>query len=500
MPFPFSFRTSMGTLEALPVARVNRLRAVSVVLGLAMLLGACGGSSPPTPAPGNPDTGETITGRERIGWTQQARGAAELSTFDYAIYVDGNRRELEGEACTAAGGGEYNCAAPLPSLTPGQHTLELATFISTSGGTLESARSTALRVTVSAVSAPTEQAAARDATIVTSEGHRFRASIAARGLDDPSDLAIAPDGRVFVAERAGRVRVVGPEGLRDPAALELDGVAVSDEAGLTAIALHPDFDRNGYVYLAYTIEGRDGPVFRIARFRERNGIFAQSAVIAREPAPAAQAHAVARFGADGRLYAGFAVGLDPRDAQNAATALGKILRLNDDGTTPRDNPRASATFSSGHRDPRAFAWHPTTGKMWEVERDREAGDEVNAIVPGADYGWPLARGLSSYARSVPAALVLPAGTDVSGACFVPVESNSPLAGELLVASRGAEDLLRIRAGVEGQQPGLIAGMLQRRYGRIAAVTVSADGTIYIATTNRDTWGAGLDVLIRLSGV
>lgn len=469
-----------------------------VVFGLA--LPACGGSSnPPPPSTGPPGSGsETISGRERIGWSQQARDASELATFDYAIYVDGARRVLEGEACAAGSDGAFECSAQLPPMTAGQHTIELATFTISGDTVHESPRSPPLRVTVTAVSPPAESAAPADSTIVTSEGHRFRAAIVARGLDDPSDLAIAADGRVFVAERAGRVLVVGSNGPMRPDALNLEGVAVYDEAGLTAIALHPDFDRNGYVYLAYTIEGREGPAFRIARFRERNAVLAQGAVIIRERAPATQAYAVARFGSDGKLYAAFAAGPDPRDAQNAATALGKIMRLNDDGTIPRDNPRASAVFSSGHRDPRALAWHPTTRDLWELERDREDGDELNTIVAGKDYGWPLARGLSSHSQSMPAALVLPRGTEVSGACFVPAQTDSPVAGELLVASRGAEDLLRFEAGADGRRPALIEGLLQGRFGRIGAVTVSANATIYVSTANRDTWGAGRDMLIRLS--
>ena len=487
-------------------------RAIAaLVLGVSV---ACGGSpNPPAPSPGNPGSGETISGRERIGWSQPAQDSSELATFDYAIYVDGARRVLEGDTCGGGSAGAFDCSAPLPSMTAGQHTLELATFVMVNGAPIESARSSALRVTVSAVSPPAAGVAPQDSTIATGDGHRFRASIVARGLRDPADLAVTPDGRVLVAERAGRVRIAGPEGLSDIIALELDNVMTADASGLSAIALHPDFERNGYVYVAYAVEDdrRDGAAFRIARFRERNGVLAQGAIIVRERVPAAVPNAVIRFGVDGRLYMGFAslpltrlgqssTTSSVQDAQSAATVLGKILRLNDDGTLPRDNPRVSPTFSSGHRDPRAFAWHPTTGTMWELERDDDAGDELNTIVGGADYGWPLATGMRSYARSVPADLVLPPGTGVSGACFVPLQSGSPLAGELLVASRGAEDLLRIQADGSGGRAGLIEGMLQGRYGRLAAVAVSADGAIYVATANRETWGDGKDVLIRLTHI
>ena len=471
-----------------------RTGVAGLILGLACAPACRDSSNPPDPAPGV----ETITGRERIGWSQTAVDAAQLATFEYAIYIDGTRGVLTGATCPAAGSGTFACSAAFPPMTPGPHTIELTSFTTASGVVIESDRSAPLRVSVAASSAPADTALPASATIVTSEGHRLQAAIAARGLNDPTDLAIGSDGRIFVAERAGRVRVLDPTegGLQESPALELDDVAVSEESGLTAIALHPDFDRNGHVYLAYTTDARDGPVFRLARFRERNGILAQGATIARERE--FSNHVVIRFGPDGRLYAAFSAGDDPREASSAAGVRGKILRLNDDGTTPDDNPRAAAAFSSGHRDPRALAWHPSTRALWELERDRDSGDELNTIVGGADYGWPHAVGGTSPAGSLPASLVLAAGTDVSGASFVPPGTSSPIAGELLVASRGAEDLLRIRVGSKGDRPGLVEGLLQGRYGRIAAVAVTADGTIYVATANRDAWGPGRDVLIRIS--
>jgi glucose/arabinose dehydrogenase len=477
----------------------SQARHAAALVFAVLLCSACGGSSNPPP-PGTPGPGggsNTITGRERIGWLQQAQDDVQLAMFDYAIYVDGSRQVLTSDTCTPASGDGFDCSAALPPLSPGQHTLELVAFFESNGAVLESDRSAPLQVTVAGSSAPVDAAPPQDSTFVTSDGHRFRASIVARDLDDPTDLAVASDGRVFVTERAGRVRIAGPDGFDREPALLLENIVSSDESGLTAIALHPDFDRTGYIYLAYASEARGGPGYRIARFREHGGVLAQGATIARERAPAAQ-HAALRFGGDGHLYAGLAAGTDPRDAQNPASPLGKILRLNDDGTSPSDNPRASPVFSSGHREPRALAWDPADGVLWALERDREAGDELNRIVGGADYGWPLARGASIHHRSIPATLVLPPGTDVSGASVVPPNSGSPLAGEMLVGSRGARELLRLR--VRGGKPGLVEGMLQGRYGSIAAVHASQDGTIYLATANRDTWGPGRDVLVTVTAV
>ena len=459
---------------------------------------ACGGSSkPPDQTPPGSGGGNTITGRERIGWTQQAQNATQLASFDFAAYVDGTRRVLEGDTCSG-GGPSFDCSAQLPSLTPGQHSIELVAFMTSGATVIESERSAPLQVTVAGLSAPPGETLAKNSTLSTSDGHRFSADIVANGLDDPSDLAIAPDGRLFVIERAGRVRIVGPEGLAEAAALELTDVAVSDEAGLTAIVLHPNFDDNGQVYLAYAAEGRDGAVMKIARFRERNGVLAQGAVVARERAASPQ-FVAARFGTDGQLYVAVAAGTDAGEAEAQTSVLGKVLRLNEDGTMPRDNPRTSLTFTSGHRDVRALAWDAGSDSMWELEGNREAGDELNRISAGADYGWPVVKG-TARESSLPAALVFPVGTNVAGASFVPMKAQSPLVGELLVASRGAEDLLRIRVGRAGERAGLIEGMLQGRYGRISAVSVTHDGTIFVATANRETWGPGQDVIVRISSL
>jgi len=469
----------------------SRTRCALTVAGVAaLLLVACGGSSNP-PSPGNPGGGggETITGRERIGWTQQAIDAEQLATFKYAAYVDGVRRVLDGAACPGAAS-PFDCSAQLPPMGAGQHTIELVSFTELEDTILESERSAPLRVTVSAL---TSSAVIADttATLTSAGGHRFQATVIARDLDDPTDLAVSPEGRVFVTERSGRVQIVERDG-RSHLALELDDAALSPDSGLTSIALDPKFDSNGYVYLAYGSDSRVSSATKIARFRERNGVLAQGALVFRERTDTPPLVTL-RFGGDGKLYAGVGAGSDPRDAQNLSSPSGKILRLNADGTSPRDNPRASVTFTSGHREPRGLAWQSPSSTMWEIERDQERGDELNMIVAGRDYGWPE---VLSANRSVGPTLRLPIDTDVAGAAFVTESSRSPLAGELLIASLGAQDVLRIRITADGE-PTIVDGMTQRRYGRISAVAVSADGSIYVATSNRELSGPRADVVVQI---
>jgi glucose/arabinose dehydrogenase len=444
---------------------------------LFVLLAACGGDNtpdPPDPTPPGPG-GETITGRERIGWTQPATDSVELSTFSYAMYVDGARTVSTDATCATTGGPNgFDCSSSLPraQLTPGRHVLELATFTGSGASILESARSSPITVTVVASTASVEQAHAADGTtITTTDGLRLRADIAATGLDDPADLAVAPDGRLFVAERRGLVRSVDPA--RGTIA---DGGRVRDSSELLALTLDPEFVRTRRLYFVYTTGAEGAIALRLLRTTELNGTLGQPAVLLEEPVLRADAAAAARFGPDGMLFLGLGDGGDPRRSKDLSSPLAKILRLTADGATPRDNASASPILSPGHRAPRALAWHPDTAALWEIER--WGAHDVSA---GADYGW-----------------LFPDGQILAGATFFKGGAEKAVPhGDLFVASPGAQDLLRVRFS-DGRPVSRAEPLLHGRFGRIGAVAQGPDGALYLTTANRDLWGAGQDLLVRLS--
>jgi hypothetical protein len=254
------------------------LRGRAGVLACVIGASACGSSSPPSsPNPGG--GGERISGNERLGWNQAASGAAELATFRFAAYVDGNRTLLAEVNCGASGDA-FQCSSRMPSMSPGAHTIELVSFVDNDGSVVESGRSSPLRVTLSGAIAPAApNTNARSATEhTTADGIRLSLTVVADGVDAPTALAFSPDGRVIVAERSGRVRIVeatavAAAGQLDPIepALQLDDVLVPNSlaGGLIDIALDPDFVRTGLIYLLYTTSAADGsPVFKVARFRD----------------------------------------------------------------------------------------------------------------------------------------------------------------------------------------------------------------------------------------
>ena len=338
---------------------------------------ACDRKSPPSPpVVATPVANETVNGTERIGWDQPAGDAVELATIGYVVYVDGTRTELAGATCaSAAAAGGFPCTARLPAMSAGPHTLELASLVN-DGGVLESARSAPLRVTLVA---PVVSAAS---IRVPRSGLRVRAAPVAEGLEAPTDLAFAPDGRLFIAERAGRIRIISGGRLLKEPALSL-GESPGANIQLLALALDPLFARTHYVYALYAALARSGELaFTLGRFREVSNTLGDRAVLLDAvPASSPSPSAALRFGPDGKLYAAFDDGGDPRRRRDAASVNGKVLRLDADGTTPSDAHGGTPVYAEGYGSPVALDWDPTTGTLWVA--DRAAGASVFVFYRGA---------------------------------------------------------------------------------------------------------------------
>lgn len=231
----------------------------------------------------------------------------------------------------------------------------------------------------------------------------FAAEQIAVGLD-PTSMTQAPDGRIFVLEKSGSVRIVRNGVLLSTPFLTL-AVDNHNERGLSGIALDPDFDINHYVYLFYTVPGANRN--RVSRFVE-NGDYAvpgSETVLLETDVLAGAIHNAGAmlFGLDGKLYIATGDGADPGAAQRLNSLLGKILRINPDGSIPSDNPfydqatgAYRAIWALGLRNPFSFAMHPATGLMLANDVGGEQYEEVNLIERGANYGWPLIEGPRTF--------------------------------------------------------------------------------------------------------
>jgi glucose/arabinose dehydrogenase len=337
----------------------------------------------------------------------------------------------------------------------------------------------------------------------TEDGVRFRVEVVVSNLVIPWSLAFAPDGRLFVTERPGRVRIVTAGSATSDVALTLDDVFAQGEACALGLALDPEFSSNGFVYLYYSARSSGGAVNRVVRYREVAGRLGDAAVLI-DNIPANQIHdgGRLRFGPDGMLYITTGDAATTSLAQDLASLAGKILRLNRDGTSPRDNPFSSPVYSYGHRNPQGLDWHPASGLLWASEHGASGNDEVNAIEAGANYGWPRIEASQTMPGMRAPIVFYPSAIAPSGASFYRGSRFPSFAGDLFVATLRGEHILRLR--VDAGSPARVVAqerLLAGRFGRIRDVVVGPDGLIYFCTSNRDGRGntiAADDRIARLA--
>ena len=228
-------------------------------------------------------------------------------------------------------------------------------------------------------------------------------------LDDlafPTNLAFAPDGRLFFTEKnTGNVRVVTADGRLDPEPFARFPVVNEGETGMLGIALHPRFQREPWVYLYYSDAVSGNNV--LARVRERNGRAAETSQLRSFLPWSAGYHngGDLHFGPDGMLYVAVGEAHDPERAQDPQDAGGKILRFTPDGAVPPDGPFAgSAAYTIGHRNSFGLCVDPASGDIWETENGPDVDDEVNLLRAGENYGWPEVTGDSDGRFADPVAI------------------------------------------------------------------------------------------------
>ena len=334
----------------------------------------------------------------------------------------------------------------------------------------------------------------------TRDGVRFRVETVLTGLEVPWSLNFAPDGRLFVTERPGRVRIVTLGGSSE-LALTLDGVFAQGEAGLLGLALDPEFAQNHFVYLYYSASVPGGAMNRIVRYREVNSRLGERVVLL-ENIPAAQIHdgGRLRFGPDGLLYASAGDAADGNNAQDVASLAGKLLRLNRDGTVPRDNRFSSPVFTYGHRNPQGFDWHPTSGELWESEHGNNGNDEVNAIRTGLNFGWPRIEGAATMSgMEVPITFYNPSIAP-SGASFYRGQRLPQFSSNFFVATLRGTHLLRLTVDASTRRVTTQERLLEGTFGRLRDVVSGPDGYVYFCTNNRDGRGtpmSGDDRVLRI---
>lgn len=462
--------------------------APALCIIVALFATACGSDSPSAPSTGSPPGSSgppvTVTGTEKVGWDQPANSASDLTHYQYLGYVDDVPQVLTNVACaTTSVTGAFACTASLPRMTVGSHGLDLAVQ-EIDGSKRISVRSATIQLNVVASRTSTVVAQVPRG-VTTYDGLQLVVETLATGLPAPSSLAVAPDGRVFIAGRDGSIFVWQNGKMRAAPALKLSDVAQTSDVGLIGVSLDPGFASNGLAFVAYTArDQRGGFVHRILRLRDTNSAFGPAAVILEERAMFAPLHPPRiRVAADHTVYITLPAGDQPT-AESYASYLGKMLRINQDGTTPPSNQPASPVISTGQAVVGGFDWQPATGRLWLTGLDWQGRDFVLDFLLGPR-----------------AAATFEAPVDPSGAAFYTQRRIAAFTNDLFIAALNGRHLRRVHFNrSDPKRIEITEHLFDGQYGRISDVAVGPDGAVYFCTSNTGTTSAaaGDDRLIRVT--
>ena len=304
-------------------------------------------------------------------------------------------------------------------------------------------------------------------------------TILAENLDKPRAIAISGD-RIFVTEKDGVIKVIQNNTLLESPLATLRGADVFD-GGLLGIALHPNFSTNHYMYVFLTYEEDDDLWNKILRITElENKLQNAEIILDKIPGSSFTNGGFMKFGPDEKLYVGTGTVSDASHLpQDLDSLSGKILRLNDDGTIPIDNPFSnSPVYSLGHRNPQGMTWDDD-GNFFVAEFGPEKNDEINLIQAGKNYGWPEEQ-CSGDKDFEDAFLCYDPSIEPGGILFYSGDSldfESPF----ILASMRAANLYQLdfEEGLSSQKS-ILSGI-----GRVRDVVQGPDGSLYVITSNTD---------------
>ncbi len=346
--------------------------------------------------------------------------------------------------------------------------------------------------------------------------HDYRVVPVASGLQNPWGIAFLPGGDILVTEKPGRLRIIREGRLLPDAVPGVPEVLAQGQGGLLDVQPHPDFATNRLIYITYSKPYTDLEGARTVLIR---GTFQEDVLTNIEELFSAQAvgrgHYGSRIAFDGNGYVFITAGdrqapsrgdLYAHPAQDLSNHHGVVVRLHDDGRIPADNPFVGTAgalgeiWSYGHRNPQGLAFHPMTGDLWANEHGPQGGDELNVVLPGRNYGWPvIGYGVNYGSGTTIHEGTLKEGMESPKHFWVPSIATSGLMiytgdkfpawrGNIFVGGLGGEQLSRLT--IDGQTV-LNEETLFQRMGRIRDVRQGPDGYVYLAIDDRRGGPAGI---------
>ncbi len=339
-----------------------------------------------------------------------------------------------------------------------------------------------------------------DARIVKTEKVSFQVETYTDGFEIPWGMAFLPDNRMMVTDRIGDLWIVEKDG-KDKLKVsgEIPNVRSKGQGGMLDVAVHPDFNTNSYIYLSFSDYSENKSHTSLIRAKLVNNSLVNSQIIFRPEEKyftKRSLHFGSRIVFDDKGFIFFCIGdRGDRDlAQNLDMPNGKMYRIRDDGTIPIDNPfyytkgAIKSIWSYGHRNPQGLAIHPSTRQLWEAEHGPRGGDEVNIILRGHNYGWPVITYGKNYSGTIISKLTHHEGMDqpvfhwtpsiaVCGIAFYEGSQFPEWKNNLLATSLKYERLHRVE--LDGMNI-VKDEIIFEAESRVRDVEVGPDGIIYVA--------------------
>ena len=339
-----------------------------------------------------------------------------------------------------------------------------------------------------------------DTRIVKTEKVSFKVETYADGFEIPWGMAFLPDNRMMVTDRIGDLWIIEKDGKDKVKVIgEIPNVRSKGQGGMLDVAVHPDYNRNSYIYLSYSDYSENKSHTSLIRAKLVNNSLVNSQIIFRPEEKfftKRSLHFGSRIIFDDKGFIFFCIGdRGDRDlAQNLDMPNGKMYRIRDDGTIPIDNPfyytkgAIKSIWSYGHRNPQGLAIHPSTRQLWEAEHGPRGGDEVNIILRGHNYGWPVITYGKNYSGTIISKLTHHEGMDqpvfhwtpsiaVCGIAFYEGSQFPEWKNNLLATSLKYERLHRVE--LDGMNM-VKDEIIFEAESRVRDVEVGPDGIIYVA--------------------
>lgn len=334
--------------------------------------------------------------------------------------------------------------------------------------------------------------------IVQSEKQAFKVDTITNKLKNPWGMAFLPDGRILVTERVGEIRIVKDGKLLDEKIQNVPAVYARGQGGLMDIVLHPDYQKNGWIYLSYSKPGTGGGGTVISRAKlQGNSLTNLEELFVATPFTSSSVHFGSRIAFDENHYMFFSSGERGNwdNSQKLDNHLGKIMRLHDDGKIPTDNPFVNTAgakkeiWSYGHRNPQGLIYDLQNKRLWSHEHGPRGGDELNLVEKGKNYGWPVISYGINYDGSIITNLKEKDGMEQPVYQWTPSIAPCGMAlvtsnrypnwkGNILVGALAFTHVARVELSGKNY---VKQEKLLDKVGRVRAVVESPDGYIYVAT-------------------